>query len=206
MAGQVRFTETMQGWLSPQVGATHEAAAEAGQRAGTPGSFTLTVLTLDVDAMIADPDHRSPAFGLLECPALDAVPLAVHAGALDLFADAAPGVVHMRYRLDVAARDGRRFVLRGVKEVVRRRWFPTALIDTTTLFVDVWAGDAPVGPPALRGIFWMGPPAVFAQGLSFRGGPGAIVRYLAYYVRRCVQVYLGPRTAPLRPGWSRATD
>lgn len=204
MAGQVRFTETMQGWLSPEVGADHEAAAAAGRRGGSPGAFTLSVLTLDVDAMVADPDHRSPAFGLVECPALDTFPLAVHAGALDLFADAAPGVVHMRYHLELGGRDGQRYTLRGIKEVVRRRWWPTALTDTTTLFVDVWRGEA-AGPPALRGVFTMGPVAVAAQGLSFRGGPLAIVRYLAYYVRRCVQVYLGPRTAPIRPQWSAAT-
>lgn len=199
MPGYLRFTETMAGWLSGQVGAPHEAAAVAGRAAGGEASFTLTVVTPDVDAMVADPDHRSPAFGLVECPALHPRPLRVTAGHLDLFADVAPGVLHMRYHLDLLDEDGVAATLTGFKEVVRRRWWPTVLADTTTLFVDV------VGPgrAPLRGVLTMGPGGVLAQGLTFRGrGPGAglggIVRYLAYYVRRCVSVYLGPRRAALR--------
>jgi hypothetical protein len=111
----------------------------------------------------------------------------------------------MRYRLDLVAPDGARFVLRGIKEVVRRRWFPTATTDTTTLFVDIFAGERMEGTPRLRGVFWMGPGGVLAQGLSFRGRPVAIVRYLAYYVARCTRVYLGGRRDPLRPIWSAQT-
>ncbi len=197
---EVRFTETMRGWVAPAPGTDAPPAAGSGARSGAAAAFTLTVITPDVGAMVADPDHRSPAFGVVECPSLCAAPLAVYAGHLDLFADAAPGVVHMRYRLELGAPDGARYTLRGVKVVARRRWFPTVLVDTTTLFVELWRG-ADEGPPALRGVLTMGPAAVFAQGLTFRGAPGAIVRFMSYYVRRCVQVYLGPRTAADRPQW-----
>ncbi len=179
MPGQVRFTETMSGWLGT---------------ATDPASFTLTVVTPDVDALVLDPNHRSPAFGLVECPALEPGPIAVHEGALDLFVDAGPGVLEMRYRLLLRGAHDRRYVLVGIKDVRRRRWFPTVLTDTTTLFVDVWDGAEPVGTPRVRGVFTMGTGGVTAQGLSFRGGVGAIVRYLSYYVRRCVTIYLGPLT------------
>lgn len=197
MADSVRFTETMSGWLSEQVTATHEAAAAAG-RPGGEASFTLTVLTPDVEAMVAEPHHRSPAFGLVECPALHPRPLRVVAGHLDLFVDVAPGVLHMRYHLDLLDEDGISATLTGFKEVVRRRWWPTVLTDTTTLFVDLAVG----GRPARRGILTMGPGGVLAQGLTFRGrgagfGLAGIVRFLRYYVRRCVGVYLGPRRAAL---------
>ncbi len=201
MAAEVRFTETMCGWLSALPHASHEEAATAGRARGEGARFTLHVVTPSVAQMVADPDHRNPAFGVVECAALHEAPLAVLRGHLDLFADAAPGVLHMRYRLDLVAPDGARFVLRGIKEIVRRRWFPTATFDTTTLFVDVFDGDELAGEPRLRGIFWMGPGGVLAQGLSFRGQLGAIVRYLRYYVARCAGVYLGARRAPLRPGW-----
>lgn len=193
MAGQVRFTETMEGWVAPAPGPDRPVGAGSAARSGSPAAFTLTVLTPDVDRMIADPDHRSPAFGVVECAALAPAPLAVTAGHLDLFADAGPGVVHMRYELHLLGPDGGRYTLRGVKDVRRRRWWPTVLTDTTTLAVELWSGP-PAGPPTLRGELRMGPGAVIAQGLTFRGGVGAIVRYLAYYVRRCVTVYLGPRT------------
>lgn len=203
MAAEVRFTETMSGWLAPLPGASHEEAALAGQAARGAGRFTLHVVTPSVARMVEDPDHRNPAFGVVECETLHAAPLAVTRGHLDLFADAAPGVLHMRYRLDLLAPDGERFVLRGIKEVVRWSWFPTATLDTTTLFVDIFAGTEMTGEPRLRGIFWMGPGGVLAQGLSFRGHLGAIVRYLRYYVARCAAIYLGARRLPLRPEWGR---
>ena len=203
MSVEVRFTETMSGWLSPAVEVSHEAAAAEGRTARRPASFTLVVVTPNVPAMVADPNHRNTAFGLVECPTLDGVPLRVEEGHLDLFAEVAPGILHMRYRLALATEDGRRFTLRGIKEIVRRRWFPTSLSDTTTLFVDVFDGETTEGQPRLRGILTMGPGGVLAQALSFRGNLAGIVKFLAYYVGKCRSVYLGARRAPLRPTWSQ---
>ncbi|MES2638503.1 MAG: hypothetical protein V4850_03450 [Myxococcota bacterium] len=201
----VRFTETMHGWLSPSVAASHEDAARAGRAERTRGLFVLTVVTPDVDALVADPTHRSPAFGCVLLPALHPRPLQVTHGHLDLFVDTEVGsrVLHMRYGLRLEAEGGARYYLRGIKEIVRRRWWPTVAIDTTTLFTDVYAGDNADGTPILRGVLVMGPGGVLAQGLSFRGEGGwlglrGIVRYLTYYVARVAQVYSGPRTAPLR--------
>jgi len=209
----VRFTETMHGWLAPRADLPHEAAERLGREAENPsdtrGLFVLTVVCPDVDALVVDPNHRSPAFGLVLLPALSPRPLRVAAGHLDLFVDTEFGarVLHMRYGLQLTAEDGARYFLRGIKEIVRRRWWPTVAIDTTTLFTDVFAGDSPDGAPLLRGILRMGPGGVTAQGLSFRGEGGwlglrGIYRYLRYYVRRVAHVYLGARTAPLRPRWS----
>lgn len=209
MPDHVRFTETMAGWLSPRADTPHEDAERDGRAAGSPGMFVLTVVTPDVDAFLADPDHRSPAFGCVFLPALHARPLAVDRGHLDLFVDTPLGsrVVHMRYGLWLRDEAGGRWYLRGIKEIVRRAWWPTVTADTTTLFVDVFPGDAPAGTPALRGILRMGVGGVTAQGLSFRGEGGwgglrGVVRYLTYYVRRVVHVYFGPRTSPLRPAWA----
>lgn len=209
MADSVRFTETMSGWLSPRADASHEDAERAGREAGNAALFVLTVVTPDVDALVTDPNHRAPAFGCVIAPTLHPAPLRVADGQLDLFVDTELGsrVVHMRYGLALRSEDGRAWYLRGIKEVVRRAWWPTMPIDTTTLFVDVFEGDAPTGAPALRGILRMGPGGVTAQGLSFRGGGAwlglrGIVRYLAYYARRVLHVYAGPRTAPLRPRWA----
>ncbi len=213
MPDLVRFTETMAGWLSPRVEASHEDAERAGRDAGASALFVLTVVTPDVDVFLADPDHRSPAFGCVLLPALHARPLAVRRGHLDLFVDTALGsrVVHMRYGLLLDAEDGRAWYLRGIKEVARRAWWPTMVADTTTLFVDVFPGESPTGTPTLRGILRMGAGGVTAQGLSFRGAGGwlglrGVARYLLYYARRVAHVYFGPRTAPLRPAWAAARD
>lgn len=209
MPDLVRFTETMRGWLSPNPAMTHEDADAAGRAARTELVCILTVVTPDVDRMVADPDHRSPAFGCLIAPALHPEPLRVEHGHLDLFVDAAPDgrILHMRYGLRAVDADGRTWFLRGIKEVVRRRWFPTGLVDTTTLFTDVWEGPDPVGTPRWRGILRMGPVGVIAQGLSFRGegalaGLAGIARFMGYYLRRVTVVYLGPRRLPLRPEWA----
>lgn len=194
------FTETMRGWFAPFSGQGYAMADASGKADRAGGYFILTVVS-DVDAMVADPDRRSPAFGCVVLPMVDADPLRVVEGWLDLFVDARPNAVEMRYGLRLATRAGEAWYLRGVKDVAHRSWFPTVLADTTTLFVDVFRGDEPLGEPAFRGILRMGPGAVTAQGLSFRGeggplGLGAILRFTRYYISRVVAVYLGPRTTP----------
>jgi hypothetical protein len=205
MPDAVRFTECMSGWLAA-VDASRDASREAyaqsvarGRASGGEGSFVLTVVTPDVDAMIADEQHRSPAYGCVFLP-VHARPLRVEEGSLDLFVDVLVdgSALVMRYALRLRDEDGGRWYLAGCKDVLRRAWWPTVATDTTTLFVDVWRGEAPIGEPQLRGLFTMGPGGVLAQGLTFRGtgawfGLRGIVRYLAYYVRRVARVYTGPR-------------
>ncbi len=195
---RTRFTEEMRGHFAPYTGQSFEAADVAGRGELRPGYFVLTVVT-DVQAMIADPNRRSPAFGCLLLPELSPDPIRVTEGWLDLFVDAGPRRVEMRYGLRLRTAAGEPYYLRGTKVIAHRRWFPTVLVDTTTLFVDVHRGDGPTGDPLLRGILRMGPLAVTAQGLSFRGegglfGIAAIARFMAYYVRRVWWVYTGPVT------------
>lgn len=202
MADQIRFTETMRGWLAPYAGQTHEVADDAGRAAGADAYFILTVLTPDVAAMVADPNRRSPAYGCVVMPMIEPAPLRVTDGWLDLFVDAGPNVVQMRYGLKLAGASGA-YYLRGVKEIVHQSWFPSVFHDTTTLYVDVYSGDDPSGAPLYRGILRMGVGGVTAQGLTFRGEGGlfgirAIVAFMTYYVSRVWTVYLGPRGKPLR--------
>ena len=113
--------------------------------------------------------------------------------------------LHMRYVLplvDDGAAPGApaRWILRGVKEVVRRRPWPTVSADTTTLFVDVWRDDARAAP-VLRGVLREGLVGVLAQLSTFRGDLRGLVRYLGFYVASVVRVYAGQRHAPLLPRW-----
>jgi hypothetical protein len=168
---------------------------------GAPSYFVLTVLTEDVDAMIVDPDHRGRAYGVVVAPCAHPAPLAVVDGALDLFVDVAPGVVHMRYTLALRDPDGGAWRLTGHKDVRRRGWRVWRVSsDTTTLFVTLTRGAPPDGAssgvdaPVYEGVFTMGPGGVLAQLLSFRwagpwGGVPGLVRYLAYYGRRVREVW-----------------
>ncbi|MBM4368086.1 MAG: hypothetical protein FJ102_17880 [Deltaproteobacteria bacterium] len=199
MADLVRFTECMSGRLSPRVTEAHRLA----ERGGDPGYFVLTVVTPDVDAMVANARHRNRAYGCVVLPALHPLPLAVEHGFFDLFVEA-PGAdraYHMHYQLRLRDDEGRRYFLRGLKEVSRRRWVPTMPMDTTTLFTDVFAGDDDTGEPLLRGVLRMGPLAVTMQGLSFRGegawlGLRGIARFMGYYMARVWQAYTAPRRVP----------
>ena len=189
----------MSGRLSARVDEPHASAATGGEQF----YFVLTVVTPDVDAMVADPRHRNRAYGCVVAPALHALPLVVDDGFFDLFVDAPPpGVAfHMHYQLRLRSDDGRRYFLRGLKEVSRRWWIPTMPVDTTTLFTDVYAGDDDAGQPLLRGVLRMGPLAVLMQGLSFRGQGGmlglrGIYRFMAYYLGRVWRAYSGPRRVP----------
>ena len=201
MSDLVRFTETMRGWLSDQTGVRHEDAERKGRADRTEAIVVLTVVTPDVDAMVADPNHRNRAWGVVLLPALHPLPLSVEYGHFDLFVDAAPGVLHMRYALRLRAEDGQTWYLRGIKEALRRRFWLTFVADTTTLFTDVFRGDDDSGTPVLRGILRMGTVGVTMQGLSFRGAPAAIYRFMRFYVLSLVRTYLRARRALLRPTW-----
>jgi hypothetical protein len=190
MPDRVRFTETMTGWIGP--GDDPLVGEAAGRAAGARSFFTLTVITTDVGAMVTDPEHRSPAFGCAVFPSVFPAPMAVHQGHLDLFVDAGPGRLEMRYGLDLVDGAGHRWRLDGVKRVARRRWFPTVFTDTTTLFVHLRESE---GPRRLAGVLYMGPGGVLAQGLTFRGqgrfwGIGAIVSFMRYYIGSVVKCYL----------------
>ena len=211
MPDLVRFTETMSGWLSPDLRVVHEAAAKRGRADQTAATFILTVVTPDVDAMVADPNKRNHAYGCVLLPAISPRPLAVDSGYFDLFvpADDSHRIFHMRYSLSLKAEDGSRYFLRGIKEVLRRSWFPTMPIDTTTLFTDVYRGTSEQGEHLLRGVLTMGPVAVTMQGISFRGAGGwfglrGIYRFMKYYLGRCASAYLSAKRPTLRPGWDGA--
>lgn len=221
MAGLVRFSETLRGYVDDAVvDVLHEEHAASGRRRSRTGPsrevvFMLTVVTADVDAMVSDPRHRSPVFGCVLAPVLSPRPLRVERGTLDLFADVGAGddgvgpgqLLHMRYVLPLVDDvDGRRFVMRGIKEVTRRRAWPTVASDTTTLFVDVWAqgrDDDDSRPPLLRGVLHEGVVGVVQQAFSFRGDAFGLVRFVAFYVRAVLRVVVGRRRSAPRLIWSR---
>jgi cholesterol oxidase len=191
VADTVRFSETLAGRLGRP-----DLPLEDAARQGDDTRFLLTVVTPDIAEMVADPHHRSPAWGCLLAPWLSPAPLGVTDGRLDLFVDGTPDrrVVHMLYRLDLRAVDGQRYVLLGKKELRRRRWFPTLAVDATTLRCTLHAGGDD-GPLRAHGLLRQGLVSVLAQGATFRGsgrwgGVAAIVAFFRYYLGTIAGVYL----------------
>ncbi|MCB0185701.1 MAG: hypothetical protein KDE31_15645, partial [Caldilineaceae bacterium] len=79
-------------------------------------------------------------------------PLVIQTGSFALLPATAQGERRMRYRLECAAGDGRRYLLYGFKRIAKGqgRFLPQAIWqDTTTLYVTIYELDALAAPRAL---------------------------------------------------------
>jgi cholesterol oxidase len=154
----LRFTETMRGHWSPGDGADYEAAERQGRAQGCELSFTLTIVTRDLEAMLTQPDHRARTTGTVTAPVLSPDPLAVSDGTFQLMVRDPDrvGVRQMRYRMTLRATDGRVFGFSGFKDI---RDNPGADIwkDTTTLYVTLRDGAGDAGPVLGRGVLHIRP-------------------------------------------------
>lgn len=133
----VRFTERMAGTLARDAAALAGDHASAAAR-GEACAFVLTLMSDDLDALLADPDKRMTMLGTLECPHLSDAPLQVEDGEFRLLCDDPEriGTTQMIYAMTLVDDAGRRLRFRGVKYVRNDRG-PDLWADTTTLFVDV---------------------------------------------------------------------
>jgi len=163
----LRFTEKMSGWFAagdqgaPDAGIedvdAYRQAATAGEAAGSPMSFVLTLSSDDAQGLTAHLDTPMAAVGSVVAPALDPDPLTVAGGQFQLFApdDPDPAVRHMWYRLPLVTGDGRRLSFQGFK-VIQPGVATGAWDATTTLYVTV-RRDGPDGPILGRGILRIAP-------------------------------------------------
>ncbi len=134
----LRFTETMKG--------TYRAAG-VGEDPSVPMSFTLTVMSDDLEDMLANPQHEARMVGTLTCAALSPAPMMIEDGRFNLFVvdEAHVERRNMNYRMTLVAADGQRYFLFGQKLITR-----SSLLDlweqTNTLYVQVRASEAPDAP------------------------------------------------------------
>lgn len=195
--GSARFTEQMHGFHTPGAPA-FDAGYVTGQRDWNRLGFRLTIGTDDVEAALADPDHRMTATGWVRCAALTASDLAVDHGEFELFSPGAGRDRHlMRYRLPVQGPDGP-LTLLGHKEVGNDRGFDL-WPDTTTLYTRVVHGhldfDAPASAEYTRGILRLDAAMFSRQLLTMRGTPGGITRFGAFFGGNLLRTYgRRPRT------------
>jgi cholesterol oxidase len=146
----LRFTETMRGYLSTIITDDYQRAAHQGQKDGSPFEFTLTVISDDLERMLADRNHTARIVGSVTAPALSSRPLTVTEGEFNLFvADPEQAKTRrMGYRMQLTAEDGQRYFFDGFKMIhddpgfdlwsdttTCRRWGGTPLKST-----EIWKG------------------------------------------------------------------
>jgi cholesterol oxidase len=178
----IEFTETMRGYVSTEVIDDYEAASEAAEEAGSRFSFTLTIVSDDVDRLIEDPSHAARTVGTVDAPALSPNPISATEGTFNLFVDDPDHLETklMRYRMRLTTEEGRRYLLAGFKSIHDDRGFDT-WPDTTTLYVTLYDGDDEQAQVAGKGILRISPEDFLRQlrTMQVTGSDGARARLVA---------------------------
>jgi cholesterol oxidase len=186
-AGGVRWHERLQGTVRDSTTARR-------------ASFEVTISVPDVSSFVADPAHPGAAAGTVHVEGLTGPTGApIEAGSFHLFVDEGdPRARTMAYALPFCATDGRRWVLRGTKDVRGRRildfWRATTTLDAR---VEPTEGD---GAPA-TGQLRLGPPAVARLMTSIRPVRGsrrtdpalALARFGAFFAATLARLYVAGR-------------
>lgn len=149
----LQFTEKMSGYFSTAELTDFAAGADRGKRDGSPMDFILTIVTDDVEEMIADPEHAARIYGTVNAPELSPAPLTVVDGTFNLFNlnQDEVNTRNMRYRMQLHSTEGKTYFFDGFKTVVHGsllKVWPA----TSTLYVTVHAGPDDTAPVAGKGI------------------------------------------------------
>jgi hypothetical protein len=140
------FTETMRGYWTPGE-RDHERGYELGKHALSALEVTLTIEVDDMDRFIASPEHEASIRGVVRAPHFGGT-CAVVSGSFNLFVQNRTATREMRYELDFLY-EGRPLTLRGFK-TLRNDMGPDLWADTTTLYVDIFDQDAPLGRGVIK--------------------------------------------------------
>ena len=154
----IQFSETMKGYVSTEVLDDYQAAAARGKEAGSPFAFTLTIISDDLDKMLADPACTARMLGTVQAPALAPEPLTVTDGVFNLFVDDPErvGARLMRYRMKLTTEEGKHYYFSGFKSIANDGGLDI-WADTTTLYVTVHEGETDDGAVVAKGILTIHP-------------------------------------------------
>ena len=105
----LQFTETMRGFFSTEVKDNFGAGETAGKAAGSSLEFTLTIISEDLNDMLANSAHQAKMLGSVVAPALSARPLSVEDGVFNLFVVDPTNVEtrNMVYRMKMRSEEGK---------------------------------------------------------------------------------------------------
>eukprot|EP01064_Diplonema_japonicum_P003792 TRINITY_DN1248_c0_g3_i1.p1 TRINITY_DN1248_c0_g3~~TRINITY_DN1248_c0_g3_i1.p1 ORF type:complete len:1153 (+),score=332.37 TRINITY_DN1248_c0_g3_i1:63-3521(+) len=152
----VEFTETMKGKLAVPTSNknTIEEFEEAERRGTNSIQFTLTIRGEDLDRMLNSPAHRASMIGTVQCSVLDPAPLTVVGGDFQLFVEvpSPPNTKHMVYSMTMYSKSGKPYYFHGYKVV---KDIPNPLRiwhDTSTLYVNIYAGTTADSEVIYKGV------------------------------------------------------
>ena len=165
----IEFTETMSGYFSSSVKDDYQRGADQGKTENSPFTFTLTIVSEDVQEMTTNPQHQARLVGTVVAPALSPRPLTVNEGTFNLFVvnPAQPAIRNMWYKMPLVADDGRRYFFEGFK-VISDHPLTDVWHDTTTLYITVYEGPDRSAPVLGKGILIIRPQDFFRQLTTMR--------------------------------------
>lgn len=151
----IRFTEKMKGYFS--LGHFDDYASAAGKAKEQSNSFLciLTIVSRDLETMLAHPKHRAGITGTVTARALSSLPLVVSEGEFQLLVSdpQRPETKMMRYKMQLSDSHGKKWQLDGFK-MIRNESGPDIWRDTTTLYISVsergGGGDEEIGKGILH--------------------------------------------------------
>jgi len=134
----IRFTEKMKGYFCLGHFGDYKEAERKGREQKSPLEFVLTVVSQDLDTMLADQNHRAGITGTVVARALSDDSLVVSEGEFQLFANdpQRPETKVMRYKMKLNDSHGKKWLLQGFKEI-RNDTGPDIWADTTTLYITI---------------------------------------------------------------------
>lgn len=149
----IEFTETMRGYFSLDVKDDYVQAAEQGKLNQSKFEFTLTILSNDLDKMLADENHQASIVGTVIAPAISPEPLTVTNGTFNLFTIDQNNINtrQMQYRFLMTTQNGKVYYFNGFK-VVRDNPGFDLWTDTTTLYITVHDGNSANVPVLGKGL------------------------------------------------------
>lgn len=132
----LRFTETMKGFFSTKVIDDFEKGKEQGQKDKSSFEFTLTIISEDLDQMLANPDHPARMVGTATAPALSAKPLTVSQGQFRLLVKDPNNVDTqlMTYAMTLTSEEGKSFLFSGEK-IIKNDGILNIWPDSSTLYI-----------------------------------------------------------------------
>jgi len=159
----LQFTETMRGFFSTEVKDNFGAGETAGKAAGSSLDFTLTIISEDLNDMLANSAHQAKMLGSVVAPVLSARPLSVEDGVFNLFVVDPTNVEtrNMVYRMKMRSEEGKVYYFHGYK-VVRPNSVLDIWHDASTLYITVYEGADETAPVLGTGILHI-LPADFAK-------------------------------------------
>ncbi len=198
----VEFTETMKGYFSTQaktptpplaLDPIYQRGFDQGQTDNSPFQFTLTIVSEDLDDMIANPAHEARMVGTVLAPAISRGPLTVAEGRFNLFTVDSNNVDthNMRYRMKMVSEEGRTYYFEGFKVT-----HPDSIFQvwpaTSTLYSTIYDGESATAPILGKGILHIDPED-FARQLTTMKliNAGSLTERLAAGAR-FARFFLGP--------------